>query len=678
MKPRPRSTRLPLAAALLAAFPLHAAAQSAGDATVLSTVVVTAQRAEAPLEETPQRVLVIDREDIERTPSRELTDVLKKNAGLDVIQYPGNLSGIGIRGFTPEFSGINKRSLLLIDGRPAMSTNLSIVDMNRVEHIEVLKGPASALYGSSAMGGVVNVITRESRGPLTGSAEVAAGSFDLRELKGHLGGKLGEAFDFDYSGSWFDQDDYKTGKGHELPTSAYEQQFHALRLGLDLNADWRVNASFNTYRGRDIGTPDDVAYADPARTTKDMDHDGLDLRLSGRIGAHRLSATVFSGREYSEYVAHGSPWYNPALLPRSSFAEETEWQGWQLQHQWEWAQDARLVWGIDHERAKVTGKSWDLYVTGARNAPYSADNEREATGIYVENTWTFNGGDTTVNAGIRRDDIRVKTLGTPLKTNFTPTTSDFDTVNPSIGFKHLLGAGFRVHGTAGRAFVPPTAAEFTGEATSINWQGKTEITRGNANLKPESSVTVDLGLEWSGNGLYLDATVFDTRVKDKITRDGGTAIDADTTLFTYINANRARMRGLELEGRWQIRPGLGLTAGLTHMFAARQEIGSDWVDLNKVARQNAHLALDVDHGAWSARVGGRYVGRSKDLDWVNSSGTQVGYAGYTVWDVAARYRFDARQSVALSIDNVFDRYYAEKYGFPQPGRAARLAYRYAF
>ena len=74
--------------------------------------------------------------------------ILKKNSSIDVIDYPGVLSGIGIRGFRPEFSGITKHSLILIDGRPAGATNLATILKDNVERIEVLKGPASALYGA--------------------------------------------------------------------------------------------------------------------------------------------------------------------------------------------------------------------------------------------------------------------------------------------------------------------------------------------------------------------------------------------------------------------------------------------------------------------------------------------------------------------------------------------------
>src|SRR5207237_4673831 len=110
--------------------------------------------------------------------------------------------------------GVNKRSLLLIDGRPSGVTNLATLLLDDVERIEVLKGAASAIYGSSAMGGVVNVITRQSRGSISGTARLGGGSFGTSEFAGRLGGNLSRRVDFDATGSTFDQrDDYRMGNG---------------------------------------------------------------------------------------------------------------------------------------------------------------------------------------------------------------------------------------------------------------------------------------------------------------------------------------------------------------------------------------------------------------------------------------------------------------------------------
>jgi outer membrane cobalamin receptor len=199
--------------------------------------------------ETPQKVEVITREDIEKTISTDLTEVLKKTAGVDVIQYPGVLSGIGIRGFRPEFSGINKRSLLLIDGRPAGTENLATVLLDNVERIEVLKGPASALYGSSAMGGVVNIITRKSRGPIGGRLEAGFGSFETYDLGAQVGGNITETTDFDLGASYFNQaDDFRMGgAGNVRPNTSYRTHNLYGRLGSNFLESWRVDGKFDVY-----------------------------------------------------------------------------------------------------------------------------------------------------------------------------------------------------------------------------------------------------------------------------------------------------------------------------------------------------------------------------------------------------------------------------------------------
>ena len=104
------------------------------------------------MSETPQKIEVVTRGDIERSAALDLTDVLKKTATVDVAQFNGVISGIGIRGFRPEPELLNRRSLLLIDGRPAGNTNLATLLLDSVDRIEVQKGPSFALYGTSAVG----------------------------------------------------------------------------------------------------------------------------------------------------------------------------------------------------------------------------------------------------------------------------------------------------------------------------------------------------------------------------------------------------------------------------------------------------------------------------------------------------------------------------------------------
>ena len=183
----------------------------------------------------------------------DLTDVLKKNAGVDVVQYSGALSGIGIRGFRPQFSGINKRSLLLIDGRPSGVTNLATLLLDNVERIEVLKGAASAVYGSSAMGGVVNVITRQSRGKIGGNAR------DRRRQLRHVGvrrtrrrQRRRRASTSTSTGSAFDQrDDYPHGQ-RRRPAGDELQ---------DVRRHRRASASISRAAGASTAAPTAIAGA---------------------------------------------------------------------------------------------------------------------------------------------------------------------------------------------------------------------------------------------------------------------------------------------------------------------------------------------------------------------------------------------------------------------------------
>lgn len=650
------------------------------ETAALDSVVVTGSRVEAKLEETPQRIEVIDQDDIERTPAQNLTDLLKKNSSVDVIEYPGNLSGVGIRGYRPEYSGINKHSLLLIDGRPAMSTNLSIVNRDQIERIEVLKGPASALYGSSAMGGVINLITRESRGALGGYGEVSYGSYSTKEVKAGAGGAINEVLDFDYNGSYFDQaNDFKAGNGDTRDNTAYSQQSHALRLGVNFNQDWRLNVKSDVYRGRDIASPGSVADGLNSQSNKDMDRNGTDIALTGKMGDHRLTLRTFVGEEsYTTYKKTSTTAADLPYLPYRSYYSDTQWNGAQVQDAWAWSDTANLVYGIDYEKAKVTTRSYTN--KGAQTAPYSANNDRETTGFYAQNTWYFNDNNSTFYVGARRDQVSVSTLDTPLKTNFTPSTSDFDNTSPSAGFKHLLGAGFRLHGTIGKGFMVPDASYMTGTATSVS--GKTTtITQGNSSLKPETSVTYDLGLEWSNSDFYTDLTVFHTKVDDKIANSITTISNVKgykTNLSTYYNASEAIMRGIEWEGRWKATRNITLSLAGTHYFERSEQNGDSWTDIRNVPENTIRASIDAEYGPWSGRLGVRQVGKWYDNNWTGDTSQIITYDGFTTADFWLRYRVDKKQSVMASIDNLTDRYYEEKGGYPLPGRNGKLSYRYEF
>ena len=672
-----------LVVAIALAFPFHQHAWADDQDMTLAPVTVTSRRVETKLDDTPQRIEVIQSKDIDKTIQNDLTDLLKKNASVDVIQYPGALSGIGIRGFRPEFSGINKHTVTLIDGRPISADNLAIINSGSIEQVEVMKGPGSALYGSGAMGGVVSMVSRQSKGDIRGQADLSLGQFDTKEIKFRAGGNITQSIDFDYAGSFINAGDFKMGNGEVRPLTGYEYESHSIRGGLDINKEWRLVGKWTDWQGRDVGSPGDLAYGTNAQARKQMANSDRDLRLTGLMGNHSLRATVFSGDQTSEMTTLTSRTasYRPQL-PVLSSATELTFSGWQAQDAWAWSQASVLLFGIDTQKAKSVSRSYDLAVAGVpRKAPGTADNQRLSKGFFAENSWAFNEGNSTAYVGIRRDDITVETLATPYRAGFTPSKTNFTATNPSAGFKHLIAAGWNLHATVGKAFIAPDALYVTGNHATPRG-AIFDYTIGNPSIKPENSLSKDIGVEWSAPGFSVDLTMFDTKVEDKIvavrTTDTSGGPNNGGVTTTYANAQNGSIQGVELQSRWAFARNYKLTLGGTQYFHNWTKTNGMQVDENNVPKQAIKVALDADFGAWSSRLSARYRGRMKDQDWVNGGGRQVGFDGFTVVDLNVRYRIDKAQSVALSVENLTDRFYTEKFGYNMSGRNARANYRYEF
>lgn len=657
--------------------PLRAVLRAGG---FVEGVVVTARRVETRLAETPQKIEVIDATDIERSVAADLTDVLKKNSGVDVIQYSGALSGIGIRGFRPQISGINKRSLLLIDGRPSGVTNLATLLLDSVERIEVLKGAASAVYGSSAMGGVVNVITRRSHGKVGGTARIGAGSFGASEFAGRVGGNVSSRVDVDLTGNAFDQrDDYRMGNGRVRPATSYKTYDGTLRVGVDLTHAWRVDGRVNGYLGRDIMTPGDLATGLNSQGRKNLERSTKDARLTGRLGEHALSFTGYGAKDasHTSNVTTTNPLDRP-YLPYLSFESDLHWVGLQAKDSWDWSRLNSVVLGVDYE--KVTSVSRSYTRTGNPSAPFSANSHKRTAGVYVENTVKVRDGRTVVAAGGRVDRITTETVDTPLKTNFTPSESTFTVFNPSLGIKHELVNGLRGHFTVGRAFIPAEALMLTGFTTTIV-SGRTQISQGNPDLKPERSTSFDVGAEWTARTTRFDVTLFRTVVRDRFISNVVVSNPPapDPIVVSVRNGLDAHISGLDLEAEQRIGGHVGLFANATHYFNRKERLANGAEqDILNVALNTVRAGVDVDFGRASARVSGRYVQGRKDNNF-NAPGFPIfDYDNFTVVDASATYRLARQHAVVVAINNLFDTFYYEKLGFPLQGASFKLSYRLGF
>ena len=645
-------------------------------AVKMEEMVVTATRSEVKKEEVPAVVDIIYPMDLETTVDRNIVRVLKKNASIDVIDYPGVLSGISIRGFRPEFSGITKHSLVLIDGRPAGATNLATILKENVERIEILKGPASSLYGGEAMGGVVNIITKKSKGKIKTSFTAGGGSFDTSYIDLNSGGNITDRLDFDASLSIKNQDDdFEMGNGERRDNTTYRERYGSLRLGTTFSEIWRLDVKGDWYAGRDIMCPNALIYGDKKPSEKDIDRYGGDISLTGKIGAHEPRFTLYVSHEGTEYTKRYKN-----QTPYKSYESNIEWIGTQIQDLYHFF-DHDITIGVDYQDINVESKSWKK--DGSRKAPYQPDHERKNVGVFIDTFFRFFRDRLIIDAGIRYDWFELKTKHTPYKTDFYPASETFSHVSPRTGLKYFLTEDhvFQLHGTIGTAFVPPQAAQMAGYSER-EVKGKIMITRGNPDLDPESSLTWDMGLsmhkkEW---GLFADITYFWTDVEDKISK-----VKVSDTESTYMNSDEARMRGLEFEVsfdigelmNWERKVEFFLNS--THLFKAVEDIsGEGERDIHNVSDWKLNTGITYSDGTFFGRFLARYMGERKDYDWYTPGYPIITFDDFVVCDLEVGFKFLKHHQVKLSVENIFDEYYFEKPQYPLPGRAIYAEYRFNF
>jgi vitamin B12 transporter len=595
--------------ALAVGFALTAVAQ-AQQADVQRTVEVTATRVAETVDASLADVSVITRADIEASVAPDLLELLRLQAGVDVVRTggAGSQTSVFLRGTN------SNHVLVLIDGVRAASSNTGAfafenLPLDAIERIEIVRGPRAGYWGSDAIGGVIQVFTRKLDGPL-----VAASYGTYRSADGSAG-----------YGSWSDAGGFSVQVG-----ARHVGGFSATNPGI-------CNGPNDPYC---IYNPDDDGF---------QNHNGV-AQASYKLGAQTLSGSVFrsegtqdfdQGRSHTLDQSAGitlagalsDSWQHRLSIGTSredidTPAFESAYRS--TREQLNWTNDVALstmqhvIAGFDYVHDR--GISIDNSGFGA---PY--DVSRDNSGVFAG--WRAQQGALDSDVSGRYD-------------HYDAFGSAFSG-SAALGWKAT--EDLRLTASYGTAFRAPNLNE-------LYSPGYGGFYAGNAGLDPERSRTAELGLAW-----HIDAAsrigvrAFSTRIHDLIDFSGGST-------FQAINIDRAAIDGAEVTYNWH-GGAWTIDSNATLQNPRNQD---SHTQLLRRPKQKLDSVAERAFGD-RLRAGVELVASGKRED-VGS----VTLPGYAVVNLRASYALDATWRVGLRLENTFDRDYELAHGYNTPGRSGYL------
>lgn len=663
--------KLVVAAAMAAVCaPVAATAVDRGSETTLGTVVITATRSEAPVESVTQSVAVVSEQAIEDRQVQTMADALRDVAGVDVAQpgSPGTAASIFIRGANAD------QSLILIDGVEVNSPtlggfNFGNIMTDGVGRIEVLRGAGGALYGSEAIGGVVNVISKKGEGAPHFSLASAGGSGGTIS---ELATAAGESGMLAYSASL----GYLTSGGFRRVNDDFSNLTSTLRLDLTpidrgtLRAFWRSANSSLGLANNDIGAGLG-AFLDPDARERDefylgkleWEHEMLNNLTYRLSGAYTRTVNVFSDQANAQERSSPGFFGDAYFLARSKVPSDRA----AAEAQVNYAEGAFGVTTLGFDFKEDSGRVTQTNLDGSSN---HFSHSRSTYAGYVQQQLSLLEDRFVVVGGFRVDG-----------------NQDFErevSSSWSVGYLQDWSGDGRwsthVKGGYAEGFKAPTFNDLFYPSF------------GNPNLRPEISSEYDGGVEQHVGSKLLSVagTYFTRRTKDLIQFALADPVlcpnpaAGPTTFFNPCNVGRADVRGVEVIVSAGPMFGLSLHGSYTHL---------DWEMVQKPGfpplspslqtlerRPRNHMAANVDYRRDGLLLGGDqldanlnvvFVGERHDLDPFTFQDVN-NQPSYTRADLALRYEMPCPRQAAYRlgwfarVQNLLDRNYDEVRGFRAP------------
>lgn len=594
----------------------------------LGEIVVTATKTEEYTEEVGSSVTVITSEEIKEEGKHTVSEVLRGIEGITVVQSGGlgGITSVYLRGTNPGYTlvmidGVEVNDPMTID-RSYDFANLLTDD---IERIEIVRGPQSTLYGSDAIGGVINIITKKGEGKPKVSASFEGGSYETFREKVALGGAT-DKMDYFFTLSRLDSEGISRAEGGD-EKDGYENTTVSSRVGFkvfrDSNLDFTLRY-LNTRSDIDDGAyDDDPNYIGKTESwvTKAVFTQPITSRWNHRISFSYLDII----REYTDGldiigrtvdIMEMDSWYK-------GDKKKVEWQ-----NNFPITEIDTITGGVEYELERGSS-SYRLGAYESKIGRETVDNK----GFYIQNQlelWEclFN----TIGARIDNHEL----FGTE------------DTYRASLAYL-IRQIGTKLKANWGTGFKAPSLFQLYSSY-------------GDPDLKPDRSRGYDIGFEQNlfDDKISFGASYFHNNIKDMI--------DWDWTTYKYNNIGEAMTEGIESNITLNLIKNLSILFGYTYTETEDKQTG---LELLRRPKNQGSIGLNwrfLDKG--NLNLGVIYVDKRKDTDSTVYPARRVTIDSYTRVDLACSYRITENLEIFGRIENLFNEDYEEVYGYATPGISA--------
>ena len=587
---------------LLASVSASLTAHAANNDEILPEMLVTATRSDTARNELASAATVYTREDIERLQVRTLPDLLKGSTGVDVIQQGGygQPASVFMRGTN------SSHVLVLIDGIKAGSVTAGIsafelMPIEQIERVEIIRGPQSSLYGSEAIGGVIQIFTRkgaQTEKPSV-SVEAGGGSYDTHREAGNISGR--------WQNSWYNLgvsniesngfkpkvtvDDVVVNQGGYNNTAVNAKVGHRFDNNAELEAFFMRAEGVNQFAGYDGGAANKKQFINQVVGTSLSKDVFENWRSSLRLGQTRDQGTNLLSNGLFDSSINTTRW-NVSWLNEIKLAA-----------------DHKAMLGSDYRVDEVDGST-----QYNKNSRYDVGVFGGVHSKLFDNHF--------INASLRWDDNQA--FG--------------DYVTGNIGWRFNWLHGLSAFASFGNAFKAPTFND-------LYWPGARNEWGGNPQLKPEQSTSVETGIagEHDWGGWQLRA--YHTDIDQLIT---GVPLSDDYLYGEVLNIDKAQVDGLETELHFNLFDWTHRLNG--SLLSPKNRI----TNAQLPGRAGRMLSYDVSRRFNNLEVGGVVQAQGErygDMD------NQIKVNGFVTLDFRTAYHIDKNWMISGKLNNILDKHY---------------------